>query len=1085
MNKRRARPIGLFLLGLCVFKQTVADPCTPGDPDQYRIFEASTWVRNRAITADLGTMSLICDRYLSPTSWYRFTDKQGDRMADATPKAPVPMQCGTGAPVFLRDPHPTLEEGAKTEARVCANYGIPNNECSWTGTIHIKHCPSRFNMDGFYIYRVQPPPACPMAYCGVGTGAEKCPPGQLLDGQQCIPAYPEAAGRPEVTPPRLTGNTFYFGCVVPYNGIMPERARFQVQFLADGHPFGGLHTASDDHIWQVHINPMDLKGNLGKHIRCQVRPYWSGHAITSRPVISRNNYFAGIKIADINGNDINQIVVRKDAPEPTEIQLYSTIPVTMETHKIMFIPGLESQLSVILRTESPSVAKTVVTSTCETIFLQRDWNQTAHKLFGSKPVKIQAVMDNARPSGRPDIPKLLYFTPIPAALGQSIWENYVLPAFQVTTVDVNTGICTSVTDPHLKTFDGRRFDILREFGEFVLTRSKYGEFEVRERHWSCSSSGVACNCGVAAREGPHILIVDLCHGNVDQLRKAKLQPRVYYRTTAITGTLPNGTYIHSDSTGKKYILKFASGAWVEARVNRYWGLDITVSVPSGYKNHMAGLCGNYDDQSHNDIVGSLPNFISNNKVTVEDSYFGRKLPCPLPLARTLQDFCYCNKTGEERFVCDYAKVVPDPTDLTNMKPVKPIITPQTCGKRKRRDIEDLMMSSDDVMEFDDYVYTPVVPTARQPVVIKPRVVPGGPGDGPGRNMQAMGDLFVSARREPLVAYPQPYWQDAFTSVEPDGFGGEFQPQKIRSNWQFAPTNPRVVPRWFGVGPGRNVQAMGGLMLKVAPVSVDEVPVVIQPQEIRRICSEAIETSSISTLCKDLPGFDVSSTMEECISDIKLTNDVTFAEAASDNMEDRCIQYASTLSSEKENVQKILRLRCPRQCSGQGRCDNGQCHCHAGFTAEDCSVRTDSIPSVFFRISGRAVQKRFCDALRRPCLTTRLQATGAFYRSSNLTCKIQHIVMTYNGHEFVESGVTTKNTKAEFVSFGEVICHIPSTVRSAVLAKPIAGQAVHVVVRLQISVSNDGVRFSNEVNLLVFNSKRVEYNSRTQSWEPKV
>ena len=67
--------------------------------------------------------------------------------------------------------------------------------------------------------------------------------------------------------------------------------------------------------------------------------------------------------------------------------------------------------------------------------------------------------------------------------------------------------CTSNGDPHLMTFDGRRYDNYR-IGDWVMVKSDRRDFSVHARTHHCWR--VACNCGVVVKEGKDVISVNYC-----------------------------------------------------------------------------------------------------------------------------------------------------------------------------------------------------------------------------------------------------------------------------------------------------------------------------------------------------------------------------------------------------------------------------------------------------------------------------------------------------------------------------------------------------------------------------------------------
>ena len=97
-----------------------------------------------------------CDQLHLAPGWYRFQGAAGDQMLDRC--LPV-RRCGTYAPGWLYDAHPTVAEGAVTR-KVC--YAGYKSCCEWNNFIKVKNCSS------YYVYELQRTPACNLRYCGNG-----------------------------------------------------------------------------------------------------------------------------------------------------------------------------------------------------------------------------------------------------------------------------------------------------------------------------------------------------------------------------------------------------------------------------------------------------------------------------------------------------------------------------------------------------------------------------------------------------------------------------------------------------------------------------------------------------------------------------------------------------------------------------------------------------------------------------------------------------------------------------------------------------------------------------------------------------
>lgn len=100
------------------------------------------------------SQSLLCDNTLV-FGWYRFKGDAGARMAAACPNFSL-GRCGTLHQGWLNGTHPKAEDG-EVVRKVCFMF---TTCCSQTISIKVKNCGS------YYVYRLQPPPACQYRYCG-------------------------------------------------------------------------------------------------------------------------------------------------------------------------------------------------------------------------------------------------------------------------------------------------------------------------------------------------------------------------------------------------------------------------------------------------------------------------------------------------------------------------------------------------------------------------------------------------------------------------------------------------------------------------------------------------------------------------------------------------------------------------------------------------------------------------------------------------------------------------------------------------------------------------------------------------------
>ncbi len=144
-----------------VFPMHVSECNGPVECEYYEILDSPT--RNVASNdGDGGTETCDRDGFGWPetpdwlgANWYRFVDGAGVQMPEA---APAIYSCGTDAPGWLTEPHPTPEDGVVART-VCFNWA--GDTCNWSTEIEVINCGE------FYVYNLPVTPTCALTYCGV------------------------------------------------------------------------------------------------------------------------------------------------------------------------------------------------------------------------------------------------------------------------------------------------------------------------------------------------------------------------------------------------------------------------------------------------------------------------------------------------------------------------------------------------------------------------------------------------------------------------------------------------------------------------------------------------------------------------------------------------------------------------------------------------------------------------------------------------------------------------------------------------------------------------------------------------------
>lgn len=144
-------------------------------------------------------------------------------------------------------------------------------------------------------------------------------------------------------------------------------------------------------------------------------------------------------------------------------------------------------------------------------------------------------------------------------------------------------------DPHLRTFDGVRYDN-QAVGELTLALDADGsEVQVRTQRWG--NRNVAINVGVAARVGSDI--VALYSGGAVTINHVVRD--VPGGETALTG----GGTLHR--IGAIYTLTWPDGVQLEVDLSREY-IAIDLALPDDHHGHMTGLLGNFDGQTGGELI---------------------------------------------------------------------------------------------------------------------------------------------------------------------------------------------------------------------------------------------------------------------------------------------------------------------------------------------------------------------------------------------------------------------------------------------------------------------------------------------------
>jgi hypothetical protein len=148
---------------------------------------------------------------------------------------------------------------------------------------------------------------------------------------------------------------------------------------------------------------------------------------------------------------------------------------------------------------------------------------------------------------------------------------------------------TSIGDPHLRTFDGLRYNI-QAVGELTLALDADGsEVQVRTQRWG--NRNVAINIGVAARIGSDI--VAFYSGGTVRIN------HVIKQVASGATALASGGTLHR--LGALYTITWPDGAQLQVDLSREY-IAIAMSLPDNHRGHMIGLLGNFDGSATGELA---------------------------------------------------------------------------------------------------------------------------------------------------------------------------------------------------------------------------------------------------------------------------------------------------------------------------------------------------------------------------------------------------------------------------------------------------------------------------------------------------
>ncbi|KAG7503824.1 von Willebrand factor D and EGF domain-containing protein-like [Solea senegalensis] len=1006
----------LWVVEFNVFAQH-APECYPGGHrilrNPYRSIDFdSTEIQNTAI------QDLICDHSLSP-GWYRF--RINNKPAEMPTTCVEMNRCGTQAPVWLSLRDTSLPRpGEIRQLSACATWqffhGSTKDCCLFRIPVTVRNCGE------FMLYYLQPTQGC-MGYCAKVSptlGQRLCQPGEVEVNGQCRAAVPSLPSRPAITP-ELIGHSVHLRCsFVPPPWSQP--LGFQVVWARHiGHSMKA-EIRQESTLKPFSLVEMDgVYFRLGETFSCSVSAFRANSSSSSRSTPRESeSFYAGLKFSP------DSLQIAENGKEHM-VTVHSTVPVPCYNSEQGHRCAVPLALSVHDPDSLGHEASNVVLSACQ---VELQAGACANGSCGHAAFFVAAVTDFTRDGNRPST-----IATLPGPGAPRLWRSYVPVSLKVTAQDIPTSICYSLTDPHIITLDGRRYEN-HQTGTFVLYQSLAREFHVHSRQWDCGSRhyAVACNCGVAVREGNEVAVFDMCNGQPRETR-----PQLTLRN--LGEEEGSRVRVLESHQGKKVTLIFPSGAFVRADVGD-WGMSLSVRAPSIDYGNTKGLCGTFDRNANNDFRSSdghaygpddVHHFIQEWRIAPGESLFDNT-PRGTP-QEFRRPFCQCQR--------GYGHSHHAGREIRNL------YNPSAHGN---------------CIAYDNVDYTSVFPSIDTTVeYIKSREGQEGILDMSAFNSHLLERKHLQFHRENKqnsdsdLALDSELGEDHLFSVSRQrrqvsfDFHTVFAAQSLNQadlenlayffpEDHLAEARPEVQPQW-------------------------PTPSGLTSAKALEVCQMALANSTVGTVCRGLLGRRLDEAVDLCILDLQLKDDLGWEEALLPYLENECerkllenrTQRASEVAAAPgASGEVVTALRCPNFCNGNGECTEWGCQCYPSYSFYDCSL-TISQPVELTDLENSGL----CDIRAFDCRSVRVFGLG-FVDSADLSChatRLKHMNGVWVAGE-------KQRTKATFLNSKALDCAVPSLSNAAVNSedfmmddKPYA--------RWEIKVTNDGSQYSQAKVLTIY------------------
>ncbi|XP_069142163.1 von Willebrand factor D and EGF domain-containing protein-like [Argopecten irradians] len=238
---------------------------------------------------------------------------------------------------------------------------------------------------------------------------------------------------------------------------------------------------------------------------------------------------------------------------------------------------------------------------------------------------------------------------------------------------------------------------------------------------------------------------------------------------------------------------------------------------------------------------------------------------------------------------------------------------------------------------------------------------------------------------------------------------------------------------------------------------------------RSHCESALGNSKLFQLCGNVPNVNPHHSVQMCIMDIMLSNSTVFTDSSREALQGSCLaelELNTTLETEgvpghPSIASAIKEIACPGNCSDSGICVNGTCKCDDGFGGPDCSIDL----SIYLHCL-RNFRMVACVTNRAGNVMLLWQKVMIFLAEGHLKCNMTPFWYDIEGVTHGEIGTIVT---ADIQTFMNLFCPLTLTRRKRDTSGHHADNTTFIE-GYHVSLSNDGIHFSDVHTLFIFDSK---------------